>query len=147
MKIKSYIGGICIVLITNMATISWSISSDLTDFNLNGKIKNTPDATLINIQNNYSTMMTPDRFNFYQLMLIKMHIYIKNRSLPERIPLSTWNQVEKKQIQTIVKIIKETPLYFIIKLPRYCMVNWGSGPTLSSPYACLKKIHRRYVLS
>lgn len=82
----------------------------------------------------------PDYYNFYQPMLIKIHIYVRNPSLPQsKYSFSFWNQIEKKQIQIIVKVIKETCENYIVKLPDYYSINWGQGPTLPSLYACLKK--------
>lgn len=87
----------------------------------------------------------PDLYNTYELAIMKLTIYVHNPNVNNHlIPFSYWRNIEKKEISCIVKIIKETENYYIIKLPEYYSINWGRGPTVPMLYALLQK-NPRYI--
>lgn len=80
----------------------------------------------------------------YQLAMIKLNIFVKNENINKDKPYSDiWRHIEKKEISTIVKIIKETDKFYIVKLSDYYFVCWGQGPVSSSLYALLQKNPRK----
>lgn len=89
--------------------------------------------------------LLPDAYNTYELLMIKINIYVHNENVNnDRHQLNPWKNIEKKEITCIVKVIKETEHYYIIKLPDYYHINWGRGPSSESLYALLQK-DPRYI--
>ena len=79
----------------------------------------------------------------YKLAIFKTFIFRHNKKVNNHLSFLNKN-IEKVQINCVIKIIKETKEYYIVKLPDYLRINWGIGPTINSNYAFIQK-YPKYI--
>jgi len=79
----------------------------------------------------------------YKLAIFKPFIFRYNEKINNHLSFFNKN-IEKIQINCVIKILKETQEYYIVKLPDYLRINIGIGPTINSTYAFVQK-YPKYI--